>query len=79
MNREPWKGFWTWCQRVVGATWIAAVTGRLLQVEGVEHVREAYPRGPLLLVANHRSYFDMFVVSSSSIARSPGASGSPSR
>lgn len=64
MNREPWKGVWTWCQRVVGATWIAAVTGRLLQVEGLEHVRAAYPRGPLLLVANHRSYFDMFVVSS---------------
>lgn len=64
MNREPWKGIWTWCQRVMGATWIAAVTGRLLQVEGLEHVREAYPRGPLLLVANHRSYFDMFVVSS---------------
>ncbi|MEP7382511.1 MAG: lysophospholipid acyltransferase family protein [Gemmatimonadota bacterium] len=64
MNREPWKGFWTWCQKVIGATWIATVTGRLLQVEGMEHVRDAFPRGPLLFVANHRSYFDMFVVSS---------------
>ena len=73
MNREPWKGIWTWCQRVVGATWIAAVTGRLLQVEGIEHVRDAYPRGPLLLVANHRSYFDMFVVSSLLYRALPGS------
>jgi len=64
MNREPIKGLWTWCQRAFGATWIALVTGRLLRVEGLEHVRQAFPRGAILLVANHRSYFDLFVVSS---------------
>jgi 1-acyl-sn-glycerol-3-phosphate acyltransferase len=64
MNREPFKAAWTWCQSAVGASWIALVTGRLLRTEGFEHVRDAYPRGPLLFVANHRSYFDMFVVSS---------------
>ena len=64
MNREPMKGFWTWCQAAFGATWIALVTGRLLRVQGLEHARSAFARGPLLLVANHRSYFDMFVVSS---------------
>lgn len=64
MNREPFKGAWTWCQRAIGATWIAVATGRLLRVQGFEHVRDAFPRGPLLFVANHRSYFDMFVVSS---------------
>ena len=64
MNREPLKAVWTWCQSVIGATWIAVATGRLLRVEGLEYVREAFPRGPLLFVANHRSYFDMFVVSS---------------
>lgn len=64
MNREPIKAFWTWCQSAIGATWIAVATGKLLHVEGLEHVREAFGRGPLLMVANHRSYFDMFVVSS---------------
>lgn len=64
MNREPFKGIWTWCQSAIGATWIALATGQLLRVEGLEHVASAFPRGPLLLVANHRSYFDMFVVSS---------------
>lgn len=64
MNREPLKGAWTWCQAAIGATWIALATGRLLRTEGFEHVRDAYARGPLLFVANHRTYFDMFVVSS---------------
>jgi 1-acyl-sn-glycerol-3-phosphate acyltransferase len=64
MNREPVKAFWTWCQSAIGASWIALATGKGLQVEGLQHVREAFPRGPLLMVANHRSYFDMFVVSS---------------
>lgn len=64
MNREPLKGLWSWCQRTVGASWIAMATSRLLRVHGLSHVREAFPRGPLLLVANHRTYFDLFVVSS---------------
>ncbi len=64
MNREPAKELWTWCQKVIGATWIRLVTGNLLRVEGLGHVSEAYRQGAVLLVANHRSYFDMFVVSS---------------
>ena len=63
MNREPLKGAWSWCQRAIGATWIALATGRLLRVQGFEHVRDAFPRGAILFVANHRSYFDLFVVS----------------
>lgn len=64
MNREPYKGAWTWLQRMVGATSIRLVTGRLLRVHGLEHVTEAWRTGSVLLVANHRTYFDMFVVSS---------------
>jgi 1-acyl-sn-glycerol-3-phosphate acyltransferase len=64
MNREPMKEFWTWCQEAIGATWIKLVTGNLLRVEGLHHVVEAYQRGAILFVANHRSYFDLFVTSS---------------
>lgn len=64
MNRDPAKRWWSWCQRAFGATWIALATRRLLRVHGLEQVRAAYPTGPLLLVANHRTYFDLFVVSS---------------
>ncbi|MEO7964895.1 MAG: lysophospholipid acyltransferase family protein [Gemmatimonadaceae bacterium] len=64
MNREPVKSFWTEIQSRVGATSIEVVTGKLLEVRGFEHLEEAHRRGAVLMVANHRSYFDMFVVSS---------------
>lgn len=64
MNRDPAKRWWSWCQRAIGATWIGLATRRLLRVHGLEQVREAYPDGALLLVANHRTYFDLFVVAS---------------
>lgn len=64
MNREPAKAFWTRVQSLVGATSISVLIGNLLQVRGLEHVEGAYAKDAVLLVANHRSYFDMFVVSS---------------
>lgn len=72
MNREPFKAGWTWMQRVVGATWISLATGRLLRMHGLEHVEAAYRQGSILLVANHRTYFDMFVVSSALHRALPG-------
>ena len=63
MNRGRWKRFWTFCQRTLGAGWIHVSTYNLMRVSGLENV-EAVSRGrPLLLVANHRSFFDMYVVS----------------
>jgi 1-acyl-sn-glycerol-3-phosphate acyltransferase len=35
-----------------------------MTVFGIEHVENADPRTPLLLIANHRSFFDMYTVSS---------------
>jgi 1-acyl-sn-glycerol-3-phosphate acyltransferase len=64
MNREPIKGFWTLCQRYLGAIAIRLVTRNVVRDFGFEHVRRAYEQGSVLLVANHRSYFDMFIVSS---------------
>jgi 1-acyl-sn-glycerol-3-phosphate acyltransferase len=63
MNRGGWKRFWTFCQRVLGAGWIHVSTYNLMRVEGLEHVEAAERSRPLLLVANHRSFFDMYVVS----------------
>lgn len=64
MNREPAKAFWTLCQRYLGAIGIRLVTRNVVRDFGFDHVLEAYERGAVLFVANHRSYFDMFVVSS---------------
>ena len=64
MNRGAWKRFWTFCQRHVGSLWIYLATYNLMNVYGLEHVERTDAEKPLLLVANHRSFFDMYTVSS---------------
>jgi 1-acyl-sn-glycerol-3-phosphate acyltransferase len=63
MNRGRWKRFWTFCQRILGAGWIHVSTYNLMRVAGLEHVEAVSRERPVLLVANHRSFFDMYVVS----------------
>jgi 1-acyl-sn-glycerol-3-phosphate acyltransferase len=64
MNQGRWKRFWTWCQRHIGSLWIYLATYNLMRVYGLEHFEATTPERPLLLVANHRSFFDMYAVSS---------------
>lgn len=64
MNRGAWKRLWTFCQSTVGAGWIHLATYNLMRVYGLEHVEQAPHERPLLLAANHRSFFDMYAVSS---------------
>jgi 1-acyl-sn-glycerol-3-phosphate acyltransferase len=64
MNQGRWKRFWTWCQRHIGSLWIHLATYNLMNVYGLEHFEAASAERPLLLVANHRSFFDMYAVSS---------------
>ncbi len=64
MNQGRWKRFWTWCQRHVGSRWIQVATYNLMNVYGLEHVEATDASRPLLLIANHRSFFDMYAVSS---------------
>ena len=63
MNTGRWKQFWTFCQRHLGAGWIHLCTYNLMRVSGLENVEAVERARPLLLVANHRSFFDMYVVS----------------
>ena len=63
MNQGAWKRFWTWCQSTLGAGWIHLSTYNIMNVYGLEHVEAAAHDRPLLLVANHRSFFDMYAVS----------------
>jgi 1-acyl-sn-glycerol-3-phosphate acyltransferase len=64
MNQGGWKRFWTWCQSTLGAGWIQLSTYNLLRVYGLEHLEDVSHDRPILLVGNHRSFFDMFTVSS---------------
>jgi 1-acyl-sn-glycerol-3-phosphate acyltransferase len=72
MNREPMKAFWTLGQRLYGATLVNLVMRGRIKDRGFEHVAEAWTRGSILFVANHRTYFDMFVVSTLLHRRLPG-------
>ena len=63
MNYGRWKRFWTFCQRHIGSLWIHLATYNLMNVFGIESVAISDTRRPLLLVANHRSFFDMYTVS----------------
>ena len=63
MNEGRWKRFWTFCQRTLGAGWIHLSTYNLMQVYGLENVSAASRDRPILIVANHRSFFDMYTVS----------------
>jgi 1-acyl-sn-glycerol-3-phosphate acyltransferase len=64
MNRGRWKRLMTFFQRHIGSLWIHLATYNLMNVFGIENVERTDASRPLILVANHRSFFDMYTVSS---------------
>ncbi len=64
MNQGAWKRLMTFCQRHIGSLWIRICTYNLMRVHGIENFEKTDANRPILLVANHRSFFDMYVVSS---------------
>lgn len=64
MNLGAWKRLMTFCQRHIGSLWILIATYNLMNVFGIENVEKTDVDRPLMLVANHRSFFDMYTVSS---------------
>jgi len=64
MNLGRWKLLWTFLQRHIGSLWIYLATYNLMKVFGIENVETTDPERPLVLVSNHRSFFDMYTVSS---------------
>jgi 1-acyl-sn-glycerol-3-phosphate acyltransferase len=63
MNHGTWKRLWTWCQSTLGAGWIHISTYNIMNVYGLENIEAASRERPIVLVANHRSFFDMYAVS----------------
>jgi len=56
-------------QRSVGQSWIRAATSRLRHVHGLERLLPWDPGASLVLVANHRSFFDLYVTTAELVAR----------
>lgn len=49
--------------RSVGYGWMRAVLSRRMLIEGLDDFRQLDPEGGVLLLSNHRSYFDLYAVS----------------
>jgi 1-acyl-sn-glycerol-3-phosphate acyltransferase len=56
-------------QRTVGQWWIRAVTSRLRRVHGIERLPAWDGTGSVILVANHRSFFDLYVTTAELVSR----------
>jgi 1-acyl-sn-glycerol-3-phosphate acyltransferase len=57
------------CQRTIGQWWIRAVTSKLRRVYGVGRLPPWEKSGSLILVANHRSFFDLYVTTAELVSR----------
>jgi len=51
-----------WCQRNVGARWIHWATSNLHHLHHLERVPSFAPNESFILVANHRSFFDLYLI-----------------
>jgi 1-acyl-sn-glycerol-3-phosphate acyltransferase len=58
-----------WCQRRLGSLWIHHATRNLRQVHGLERLPALELSQSYLCVANHRSFFDMYVVTAELVRR----------
>jgi 1-acyl-sn-glycerol-3-phosphate acyltransferase len=55
-------------QRSVGQWWIRAATSRLRRVHGLDRLGPWSPSESVILVANHRSFFDLYVTAAELVA-----------
>lgn len=56
-------------QRTFGSTWIHHCTKHLRRVHGLERVPPLQPARSYVLVSNHRSFFDLYVVTAELVRR----------
>ncbi|MBI4818947.1 MAG: 1-acyl-sn-glycerol-3-phosphate acyltransferase [Deltaproteobacteria bacterium] len=52
-----------WAERAPGAAWVDVCTRNLRRIHGIDRLPPLDQLGNFVLVANHRSYFDLYVVS----------------
>lgn len=53
-----------WCQRSIGARWINFATSKLRHVHGLDRLPPLDPRKSYVCVSNHRSFFDLYIITS---------------
>ena len=58
-----------WCQRHIGSSWIHHCTKNVRHVYGLERIPALAPNESILCVCNHRSFFDLYVVTAELVRR----------
>lgn len=58
---RPFDRAMRWCQEHIGARWIRAVTGNLVQISGLDRIPPPVPGQSIIWASNHRTFFDMYV------------------
>ncbi len=61
--------FLSFCQRSVGQAWIHHCTKHLRRVHGLERLPALDDENSVIVVANHRSFFDMYVITAELVRR----------
>jgi 1-acyl-sn-glycerol-3-phosphate acyltransferase len=51
-----------WLQRTVGQLWITLATYQLHHIHHIERLRPLAPKSSFILVCNHRSFFDLYIL-----------------
>jgi 1-acyl-sn-glycerol-3-phosphate acyltransferase len=51
-----------WCQRTIGQQWITIATSKLHRIHHLERLEFLAPHRSFILVCNHRSFFDLYVL-----------------
>jgi len=55
-------GIMAWCQRWPGAAWVHYCTRNIRTVQGMDRIPPPASLEKFIIVSNHRSYFDLYVV-----------------
>ncbi len=65
----PWDRILRLCQRTVGQSWIHFCSKNLRRVVGLSRLPDLESPGSVLVVANHRSFFDLYIITAELIRR----------
>jgi 1-acyl-sn-glycerol-3-phosphate acyltransferase len=69
LDTPAFDGSLRWLQRKIGANWIDQAVKNLRHVHGTERLPDFDPKKSFIVVSNHRSFFDLYVITAYLVKR----------